>query len=251
LELIEKLKGARWFTKLDVRWGYRNVRIKEGDEWKAAFRTNHRLFEPLVMMFGLTNTPSTFQTMMNDIFADLIAEGKVCVYLDDILIFSRDLSEHQRITRIVLEHLRKNKLFLKHEKCEFEQRKIEYLGVIISEGQVEMDPVKVAGVAEWPTPTTKKELQQFLGFTNFYRRFILDYSHIASPLFILTGVKDFKWGEEQAEAFKELKERITSAPVLALADDSKAFRVEADSSDVATVGHRLKMASSRISFEKS
>src|SRR5215475_6046909 len=127
--------------------GYRNVWMKEGDEWKAAFRTNRRLFEPLVMMFRLTNAPSTFQTMMNDIFADLIAEGQVCVYLDDILIFSRDLTEHRCITRIVLECLRKNKLFLKHEKCKFEQRRIEYLGVIILEGQVEMDPVKVAGVA--------------------------------------------------------------------------------------------------------
>jgi hypothetical protein len=233
-ELIERLKGACWFTKLDVRWGYRNVRIKEGDEWKAAFRTNRGLFEPLVMMFGLTNAPSTFQTMMNDIFADLIAEGKVCVYLDDILIFSKDLSEHRRITRIVLERLRKNKLFLKHEKCEFEKRKIEYLGVIISEGQVEMDPVKVAGVAEWPAPTTKKEVQQFLGFANFYRRFIQDYSHIARPLFLLTGKTNFIWGEEQTDAFQELKDRITSAPILALADDATPFRVEADSSDVAT-----------------
>jgi transposase InsO family protein len=233
-ELIEKLRGARWFTKLDVRWGYRNVRIKEGDEWKAAFRTNRGLFEPLVMMFGLTNAPSTFQTMMNDIFADLIAEGQVCVYLDDILIFSRDLREHRRITRLVMERLRKHKLFLKPEKCEFEKRRIEYLGVVISEGQVEMDPVKVAGVAEWPTPATKKELQQFLGFTNFYRRFILDYSHIAQPLYVLTGKTDFKWGEDQDSAFRALKECITSAPVLSLADDAKPFRVEADSSDVAT-----------------
>jgi hypothetical protein len=98
---------------------------------------------------------------------------------------------------------------LKPEKCNFEKWKIEYLGIIISEGQVEMDPVKVAGVADWPTPTTKKELQQFLGFTNFYRRFILDYSHVTQPLFILTGKTDFKWGEDQAEAFQELKNRIT------------------------------------------
>ena len=96
-ELVGKLRGARYFTKLDVWWGYQNVRIKEGDEWKAAFRTNRGLFEPLVMMFGLTNAPSTFQTMMNDIFQDLISEGVVCVYLDDILIFTKDLEEHQKI----------------------------------------------------------------------------------------------------------------------------------------------------------
>jgi hypothetical protein len=170
-ELIEHLKGARWFTKLDVRWGYRNMQIKEGNEWKAAFCTNRGLFELLVMMFGLTNAPSTFQTMMNDIFADLIAEGKVCMYLDNILIFSHDLTEHRHVMQTVMERLWQNKLFLKPEKCDFEKRKIKYLGVIISEGQVEMDPVKVAGVVDWPTPSTKKELQQFLGFTNFYRHF--------------------------------------------------------------------------------
>jgi len=104
-ELVGKLRGARYFTKLDVRWGYQNVRIKEGDEWKAAFRTNRGLFEPLVMMFGLTNAPSTFQTMMNDIFQNLISEGVVCVYLDDILIFTKDLEEHRKIVWRVLEQL--------------------------------------------------------------------------------------------------------------------------------------------------
>jgi hypothetical protein len=133
-----------------------------------------------------------------------------------------------------MEQLRQHKLFLKPEKCEFEKRRIEYLGVVISEGQVEMDPVKVAGVAEWPTLTTKKELQQFLGFTNFYWRFILDYLHIAQPLYVLTGKMDFKWGEEQDFAFHSLKECITSAPVLSLTDDAKPFRIEADSSNVVT-----------------
>jgi hypothetical protein len=210
------------------------VRIKEGDEWKAAFRTNRGLFEPLVMMFGLTNAPSTFQTMMNDIFADLIAEGQVCVYLDDISIFSCDLREHRHITCLVMERLHKHKLFLKPEKCKFEKHRIKYLGVVISEGQVEMDPVKVAGVAEWPTPAMKKELQQFLGFTNFYQCFILDYSHIAQPLYVLTGKTDFKWGEEQDSVFRALKECITSALVLSLVDDTKPFHVQVDSSDVAT-----------------
>jgi hypothetical protein len=105
-DLINRLRGARYFTKLDVRWGYNNVWIKEGDEWKAAFRTNRGLFEPLVMFFGLTNSPATFQTMMNDIFQDLISEGVVCVYLDDILIFTETMEEHDRVTRLVLERLR-------------------------------------------------------------------------------------------------------------------------------------------------
>ncbi|SJL09551.1 uncharacterized protein ARMOST_12931 [Armillaria ostoyae] len=167
-ELMDKLGSAKYFTKLDVRWGYNNVRIKKDDEWKAAFRTNRGLFEPTVMFFGLTNSPATFQWMMNDIFKNLIATGKITVYLDDILIFSKTLEEHRKITRRVLELLRKHKLFLKAEKCEFEVLETEYLGVIISEGSIRMDPVKLAGIAEWPAPTKKKELQSFLGFANFY-----------------------------------------------------------------------------------
>jgi hypothetical protein len=121
-ELIEKLRGARYFTKLDVRWGFNNVRMKEGDEWKAAFRTNRGLFEPLVMFFGLTNSPATFQTMMNDIFHELIMEGVVVVYLDDILIFTETIEEHRKVTTRVLELLQKHKLFLKPDKCEFRSR---------------------------------------------------------------------------------------------------------------------------------
>ncbi|GLB41135.1 putative retrotransposable element tf2 155 kda protein type 1-like [Lyophyllum shimeji] len=234
-ELINNLRGARYFTKLDVRWGYNNVRIKEGDEWKAAFRTNRGLFEPLVMFFGLTNSPATFQTMMNDIFRDLIAQGVVCVYLDDILIYTKTLEEHRRITRIVLDRLRKHRLFLKPKKCEFERTEIEYLGLIISHGTASMDPVKVAGVAEWPVPKNKKEVQSFLGFTNFYRRFIRDFSHHARPLFDLTA-KDvaWTWGSGQQDAFDSLKRAITSKPVLIFPDDDRPFRVEADSSDFAT-----------------
>ena len=175
------------------------------------------------MMFRLTNAPATFQTMMNDIFADLVAEGRVCIYLDDILIFTADLAEHRRMTEDVLQCLQEHKLFLKPEKCEFEHQKIEYLRLIISEGKIEMDPVKVGGVAEWPRPSSKKEVQQFVGFVNFYRRFIKDYSTIASPLFDLTGNVDFRWGEEQEKAFLELKEKVTSAPILALLDEGKPF----------------------------
>ena len=234
-ELVNQLRGAKYFTKLDVRWGFNNVRIKEGDEWKAAFRTNRGLYEPLVMFFGLTNSPATFQTMMNDIFADMISEGVVVVYLDDILIFTKDLDEHRKITRRVLQRLEENELFLREEKCEFEKTEIEYLGLIISEDHVGMDPVKVAGVAEWPEPTNRREVQSFLGFANFYRRFIQDFSKHARPLFDLTR-KDtsWTWGEPQRSAFRKIKDLVTSAPVLALPADDQPFRVEADSSDFAT-----------------
>lgn len=119
-ELVNQLRGAKYFRKLDVWWGYNNVHMKEGDEWKAAFRMNRGLFKPLVMFFGLTNSPSTFQTIMNDIFQDLIRKGVVCIYLDNILIFTKTIDEHWQISWLVLEHLCKHKLFLQHDKCEFE-----------------------------------------------------------------------------------------------------------------------------------
>jgi hypothetical protein len=236
-DLINQLHSAKYFTKLNVQWGYNNIRIKEGNEWKAAFRTNHILFEPLVMFFGLTNSPATFQTMMNEIFQDLIMEGVVCVYIDDILIYTWTLEEHRHISWLIMERLRKHKLYLRLDKCEFEQTQIEYLSLIISKGQAEMDPVKVAGVVDWPKPQNKKEVQSFLGFTNFYRQFIQDFSHHAQPLFDLTGKNaPWTWGEAQQTAFDELKRAVTSQLVLMFADDACPFRIEADSSDFATSG---------------
>ncbi len=230
-ELMDKLRGAKYFTKCDVRWGYDNVRIKNGDEWKAAFRTNRGLFEPTVMFFGLTNSPATFQWMMNDIFKDLIASGAVTVYLDDILIMSKTKAEHRHITREVLKILRKNKLFLKAEKCEFETLETEYLGVIISEGSIRMDPVKIAGIAEWPVPTKKVQLQSFLGFTNFYQRFIRGYSKVVKPMMQLTGNDPWTWGKAQQNAFEELKRLLAEEVVLAIPTENGKFRVEADASE--------------------
>jgi len=187
------------------------------------------------MFFGLTNSPATFQTMMNDIFEELISEGVVVVYLDDILIFTESLEEHRKVTRRVLEILERHQLYLRPDKCEFEKTTVEYLGVIISHNSVAMDPVKVAGVAEWPAPTSKKEVQSFLGFTNFYRRFIKDFSEHARPLFDLTrNDAKWKWGPEEISAFEKLKQNVTSAPVLISPDSTRPFRIEADSSDFAT-----------------
>ncbi|VDC04529.1 unnamed protein product [Peniophora sp. CBMAI 1063] len=218
-ELLDKLKGTRIFTKLDIRWGYNNVRIKEGDKWKAAFRTNRGLFEPLVMFFGLTNSPATFQAMMNTLLKDLIEEGHVIVHLDDILIFTESLDEHRRITRQVLQILCDNHLYLKPEKCSFEQSSIEYLGIIVEEGTFRMDPAKVAAIRDWITPTKKKDVQSFIGLCNFYCRFIQDFSKIARLLHDLTK-KDapWHWGSAQQQAFDALKDKIM---------------VEADASDYA------------------
>jgi hypothetical protein len=218
-----------------VRWWYNNVCIREGDEWKTVFHTNRGLFEPLVMYFGLTNSPATFQTMMNEIFQDLITEDVISIYLDDISIFTNSLEEHCRITRLVLDRMHEHKLYLRLEKCEFEKSKIKYLGVIISHNKVEMDPVKIAGVADWPMPSNKKEVQSFVGFVNFYQHFIPDFSHHARALFDLT-MKDirFIWGLPQEDSFMKLKELITSAPVLVLPNDDSLFRLEADGSGITT-----------------
>lgn len=143
--------------------------MKDGDEWKAAFRTNCSLFEPLVMFFGLTNSSATFQAMMNNLFQELIDQGVVIAYRDNILIFTETLEEHWEVVQKVLEILWRNKLYLNAAKCKFEQAQIEYLRLIISAGQVEMDPTKVEGVTKWPEPQKVKEVQLFLGFVNFYR----------------------------------------------------------------------------------
>jgi len=159
--------------------------------------------------------------MMDNIFDDLITEGVVVVYLDDILIFTETLEEHQRVTQRVMELLQKHNLFLKPEKCKFENTEVEYLGVTISKNSVKMDPVKVAGVTEWPIPSNQKEVQSFLGFTNFYCRFIQGFSHLARPLFNLTRkATEWRWGAEEQSAFNSLKEQITTAPILTLLDNS-------------------------------
>jgi hypothetical protein len=175
-----------------LHWGYNNIHIKEGDEWKAAFTTNKGLFEPRVMFFGLTNAPATFQALMNSIFVDLIAKGQVMVYLDDILIFTESLKDHRSIVHKVLQQLQDNDLYLRPEKCEFEQTKIEYLGLVIRQGQVSMDPIKVHVVIEWAIPRNLTEVQGFLGFANFYCRFIQDFAKLARPLNDLSH-KDVKW----------------------------------------------------------
>ncbi len=243
-ELINKLRGAKYFTKLDVRWGYNNIQIKEGDKEKAAFCTNRGFFEPTVMFFRLTNSPATFQWMMNDIFHDLIGEGKVTIYLDDILIFSKNPKEHREIVQHVLQRLRENKLFLKAEKCKFEVLETEYLGVIISENSIHMDPIKIAGIAEWPTPIKKRELQSFLGFMNFYQKFIKNYSKVIKALTALTRNAEWKWGSAQDQAFAELKRHMAEDVILTIPNETDPFMVEADASEGA-VGAVLSQKKNR------
>ena len=166
-QLVDKLKGSQYFTKIDLRWGYNNVRIKEGDEWKAAFICHQGSYEPTVMFFGLCNSPATFQTMMNEIFADM--EDIVVVYIDDIMIFTKgSLAEHQAKVKEVLQRLCDNDLFARPEKCSFDKTEVEYLGMFVNRDGIHMDDSKVKAIMDWPVPTTVRGVRSFLGLANFY-----------------------------------------------------------------------------------
>src|SRR5258705_1205890 len=233
--VLTHLHNAEFFTVLDLQWGFNNVQIKEGDEWKAAFQTNQGLFEPTVMFFGLCNSPVTFQMMMNNILRDFIHNGKAICYMDDILIYSCTLSNHWQIICQVLTTLHKWRLFLKPEKCKFEQKEVEYLGLVILKDHVAMDPTKVHGVTEWPTPTKVKEVQSFLGFVNFYQKFIRNFSDVACPLYALTcKTQQWVWGSPEQKAFDALKKAVTSAPILTFPSQSGCFCLKCNASNFVT-----------------
>ena len=228
---FEPLSQATIFSKLDLRNAYHLVRIREGDQWKTAFNTHLGHFEYLVMPFGLTNAPVVFQALVNDILRDMINKF-VVVYLDDILVFSRSESEHTQHVRTVLQRLLENKLFVKAEKCEFHSSSVEFLGHVLEKGAVKADPKKVQAVLDWERPADRTQLRRFLGFANFYRKFIRNFSQIASPLNALTSTSvPFAWSPLAEEAFQVLKTRFTSAPVLTMPDPTKQFIVEVDASE--------------------
>jgi len=234
-EIMDKLGGAKFFTKFDLKGAYNNVRIREGDEWKAAFKTNRGLFEPTVMFFGMCNSPATFQAMMDSIFATEIENNEVIVYIDDILVFAKDMDDLIRKENIVLDKLRKNDLFARAKKCEFRKIRTEYLGLILEEGKLSMDTTKLEGIRNWPTPTTVREIRSFLGFGNFYRRFIKGFSTLAQPLNdLLKKDQKFEWTSDCQKAFNMLKQRFTEEPVLMMPDHSRPFQIETDASKYAT-----------------
>lgn len=230
---FEMLQGASIFTKLDLRNAYHLVRIRQGDEWKTAFNTPTGHYEYLVMPFGLTNAPAVFQALINDVLRDMLNKF-VFVYLDDILIFSNSFQEHVQHVHKVLRHLLDNHLYIKPEKCQFHVSQVKFLGFVIEPGQIQMDPQKIQAVVDWPSPSSVKEVQRFLGFANFYRKFILNFSTVAAPLFALTkgNMIRFRWGPEAEEAFKILKKRFTSAPILLIPNADEPFTVEVDASEV-------------------
>jgi hypothetical protein len=188
------------------------------------------------MFFGLCNAPSSFQRMMVEMFKEEIATGKVFIYIDYMIIATKDLTEHRRLVYKVLQCFKENNLYLKPEKCEFERMQIEYLGIIISHNKVAMDPVKVQGVVDWPIPKSKHDVQSFLGFCNFYRQFIKDFSKIVCPMHGLTGDVPFIWNIEHQLAFENLQMALTTAPVLIIPNRSNPFKLETDASQFAIGG---------------
>jgi len=175
-ELIDNMGNKKVSTKMDLRWGFNNIRIKEGDKWKGAFTTHIGSFEPTVMFFRMTNSLATFQVMMNEILRDLINKGKVAAFVDDVLVGTETEEEHDEIVEEILKRLEENDLYIKLEKCVWKARKIGFLGIVIGPNGIEMKAEKVDGVLSWPQPKTVKDVRKFLGLANYYRRFIKDFA---------------------------------------------------------------------------
>jgi hypothetical protein len=231
-ELIDELAGAKWFSKLDFRAGYHQICIHPEDTHKTAFKTHNGLYEFLVMAFGLTNAPATFQSVMNLIFATLLRKG-VLVFMDDILIYSATLEQHLSLLQQVFEILRTHKFFIKLSKCSFAQKEIEYLGHCISSEGVATEKSKISAVEQWPVPKNVKELRGFLGLTGYYRKFIRHYGLISKHLtdLLKKGVP-FVWTSNAQTTFNQLKLALINAPMLGIPDFSKQFILETDASDI-------------------
>jgi len=235
-EILDRVAGSQVFSKIDLEAAYYRIAIKRSDRWKTAFRTRYGHFEYNVMPFGLTNAPATFQAYINKALLGLV--DVICiVYLDDILIFSKNEQDHERHLEEVLERLRRHALYANPKKCTFFTDEVEYLGFLIGKNGTRMDPSRVEAIAGWPVPKNFKELQIFLGFVNFYRRFIDGFAHISRPLSdLLKGSKDCKhfgtwqWGEAEDQAFRWLREAFTHAPILVHFDPTKNLMIETDAS---------------------
>jgi len=239
--VLENIGTKKVFTKRDLRWGYNNIRIKEGDEWKATFMTLEGSFEPMVMFFGLTNSPATFQAMMNELSRDLINTGKVATFIDDVIIGTETEEGHDDLVAEVIKRLEENDLYVKPEKYKWKVREVGFLGVVIGLEGIKMEEEKMKGVMEWPTPKCVKDVQKFLGLVNYYHQFIKGFALIARLLHdMVKKDKKWDWTERQEKVFRELKKRFTKEPVLAVLDLNKKLRVEVDASDYA-IGEMLSM----------
>lgn len=200
------------------------------------FKTKFGLFEPTVMLFGLTNSPATFQAFMDKIYHEIVSDGNATIYMDDIMLFTQTMKEHWALIYKVLDITKKHDLYFKLKKCKIAQTTVKYLGLIITEGHIGMNPEKVKAILEWPYPKGIKGVQSFLGFGNYYHRFIDSFADIARPLYNLTKIKnEWKWTKEEAAAWDKLKKAFTEAPLLITPDLEKPWRKEPDGSGYAII----------------
>ncbi|KAL0561626.1 hypothetical protein IC582_002066 [Cucumis melo] len=229
-DLFDQLQGATVFSKIDLRSGYHQLRIKDGDVPKTAFRSRYGHYEFIVMSFGLTNAPAVFMDLMNRVFREFL-DTFVIVFIDDILIYSKTEAEHEEHLRKVLQTLRDNKLYAKFSKCEFWLKQVSFLGHVVSKAGVSVDPAKIEAVTGWTRPSTVSEVRSFLGLARYYRRFVENFSRIATPLTQLTRKgAPFVWSKACEDSFQNLKQKLVTAPVLTVPDGSGSFVIYSDAS---------------------
>ncbi|GJU01300.1 putative reverse transcriptase domain-containing protein [Tanacetum coccineum] len=229
-DLFDQLQGSNIYSKIDLRSGYHQLRVREEDVPKTAFRTLYGHYKFQVMPFGLTNAPAVFMDLMNSVCKPYL-DKFVIVFIDDILIYSRNEKEHEEHLKTILEMLKKEELYAKFFKCEFWINTVKFLSHMIDSSGIHVDPAKIEAVKNWASPTTPSEIRQFLGLAGYYRRFIEGFSKIAKPMTKLTQKnQEFDWGEEQEEAFQLLKQKLCVAPILALPEGSEDFVVYYDAS---------------------
>ncbi|KAJ3700836.1 hypothetical protein LUZ61_004541 [Rhynchospora tenuis] len=229
-DLFDQLQGSSVYSKIDLRTGYHQLRIKPDDVEKTAFRSRYGHYEYLVMPFGLTNAPAAFMDLMNRVFRDML-DVCVVVFIDDILVYSRNSEEHATHLRMVLERLREHKLYAKFSKCDFWMNQISFLGHTISQEGLAVDPEKIKSIIEWASPKNVTEVRCFLGLTGYYRRFVPNYAKLAKPLTqLLKKDNGFVWEESQERSFQELKERLVSAPILVMPIMGRDYIVYTDAS---------------------
>ncbi|KAJ9541670.1 hypothetical protein OSB04_028176 [Centaurea solstitialis] len=229
-DLFDQLQGAAWFSKIDLRSGYHQLKVKEEDVHKTAFRTRYGHYEFVVMPFGLTNALAAFMDLMNRVCRPLL-DRSVIVFIDDILIYSKTKEDHVEHLREVLEILRKEQLYAKFSKCDFWLQEVQFLGHLVNREGIKVDPAKVEAVMKWETPKSPTEIRSFLGLAGYYRRFIQDFSKVAVPLTKLTRKNvSFVWGEEQQSAFETLRQKLCEAPVLTLPEGVEDMTVYCDAS---------------------
>ncbi|GJV80305.1 putative reverse transcriptase domain-containing protein, partial [Tanacetum coccineum] len=229
-DLFDQLQGSQYFSKIDLRSGYHQLRVHEDDIPKTAFRTRYGHFEFTVMPFGLTNAPAVFMDLMNRVCRPYL-DKFVIVFIDDILVYSKTREEHEVHLGLVLELLKKEKLYAKFSKCEFWLREVQFLGHVINGDGIHVDPSKIEAVKNWKAPRTPSEVHSFLGLSGYYRRFIENFSKIAKSLIVLTQKsRTFNWGKEQENAFQTLKDKLCNVSILALPDGPAKFVVYYDTS---------------------